>query len=460
MGPPGLGGEVRSRTAVQRLRSGRDRARDRTARRGRVTCQTDVRIGALWIGGALSYLEQLCLRSFVDAGHAVRLYTYDGVPNAPMGVEVADAASVLPQAGTLRHERTGSPALHSDLFRYHLLAREEGMIWADTDAYCVKPFATATGHFHAWEGPHGLNGGVLGLPRDSETLRALLAFTADPHAVPPWYDAATRAAYEATKARGAPVHASEMPWGVWGPHALTHFLKATGEVRYSMPQAALYPIAFKDRRDMLRPGFDETPYVTEETFSIHFYGRRMRARILEKEPSGVPRPRSLIGRLLKRHGIDPALAPLRRPPIAGDGQGARRVGPGRAPLRQTQGSAAITVPAPATPSAPDDAPAPRRVRRGGGASLRPSQAPAGATSPPPAAAGAEPVPRHVGRGGGAPLPPAQASSREARLRRPHRRHPRTSPGRSSPPASRARGASCARGRGTPSSMSRGATRWS
>lgn len=35
----------------------------------------EYRIGALWIGGALSFLEQLCLKSFVDAGHDVRLHT-------------------------------------------------------------------------------------------------------------------------------------------------------------------------------------------------------------------------------------------------------------------------------------------------------------------------------------------------------------------------------------------------
>ncbi len=262
-------------------------------------------IGALWIGGTLGYLEILCLKSFVDAGQHVKLFTYEGVTNPPEGVELADAALILPRAAVLRHGRTGSPALHSDLFRYHMLAREERTIWADTDAYCVRPFATANGHFHAWESAQGLNGGVLGLPRDSETLRALLDFTADDYAIPPWIDDNER------------LHASERPWGVWGPHAITHFLKATGEVRFAMPQVALYPVPYRDRNLMLRPGFDEKAYVTDDTWSIHFYGRRMRARILEKEPLGIPRLRSLIGRLLKRHGVDPTLAPL-RPASAGD----------------------------------------------------------------------------------------------------------------------------------------------
>ena len=32
-------------------------------------------IAMLWTGGALSFVEQLALRSWVSAGHGVRLYT-------------------------------------------------------------------------------------------------------------------------------------------------------------------------------------------------------------------------------------------------------------------------------------------------------------------------------------------------------------------------------------------------
>ena len=275
------------------------------------------RIGMMWIGGQLSFLEQLCIKSFLDAGHETVLYSYEDIPNAPAGTRRADANDILPQTNFLRHERTDSPALHSDLFRYHLLARGERMIWADTDAYCVKPFVTESGHFHAWESEKGINGGVLGLPPDSLTLKALLDFTSDEFAVPEWYAGHRRADYQARKDAGTPVHAGEMPWGVWGPHALTHYLKKTGEVRHAMPRAALYPFAYEDRRLMLRPGFDTTGYITDETFSIHFYGRRMRSRIVAKE-GGVPKPRSLIGQLLKKHGIDPLAAPIRTRVIEDD----------------------------------------------------------------------------------------------------------------------------------------------
>ncbi|MGB3148478.1 MAG: hypothetical protein WBA91_12080 [Paracoccaceae bacterium] len=269
----------------------------------------DFQIGALWIGGDLSFLEQLCLKSFLDCGHHVKLYSYAPIGNAPEGIEHADANAILPQTNFLRHARTSSPALHSDLFRYHLLAKNDDMIWADTDAYCVKRFETESGHFHAWESEKHVNGGVLGLPRDSQTLAALLDYTSDEYAIPEWYGPDYQAELEAARDAGNPVHAGEQPWGVWGPHALTHFLKKTGEVRHAMDSVALYPFAYRDRALMTRPGFDVSPYVTDRTYSIHLYGRRMRARIVEKF-DGVPKPRSLVGQLLKLHRIDPTLAPI------------------------------------------------------------------------------------------------------------------------------------------------------
>lgn len=269
----------------------------------------EYRVAALWIGGPLSFLEQLCLISFVHAGQHITLYTYEDVPNVPPGVEVADANTILPMTGYLTHSRTGSPALHSDVFRYHLLAKCDRTIWADTDAYCCKPFTTPNGHFYGWESKKHVNGGVLGFPKDSETLRLLLEHTSDEATIPTWYGEEYTRELEAKKAAGTPVLAPDQPWGVWGPHAITHYLHVTGEVKYALPRVALYPVPYKDRRLILRPGWDRSEMITDETFSIHFYGRRMRRRIVSHE-GGIPRPRSLFGQLLKRHGVDPRLAPI------------------------------------------------------------------------------------------------------------------------------------------------------
>jgi len=266
-------------------------------------------IAMLWMEGPLSFLEQLCIKSFVDAGHRTVLYHYGPLQNVPEGVELADAAEILPQANFLTHERTGSPALHSDLFRYRMLAKSDNTIWADTDAYCMKPFETDTGHFYGWESAKHVNGGVLGLPKDSDTLQGLLAHTNDEFAIPTWYGEDYTAELEAAQAAGHPVHAGEQPWGVWGPHAVTHFLHETGEIAHALPQEALYPVTFKDRRIMLKRNYDLSGHITENTYSVHLYGRRMRARLVEKE-GGVPHHKSLLGQLLVKHNIDPHKAPL------------------------------------------------------------------------------------------------------------------------------------------------------
>ncbi|MBC7143113.1 MAG: hypothetical protein H5U18_13315, partial [Rhodobacteraceae bacterium] len=43
-------------------------------------------VGTLWTGGRLSWLEQLCFKSFVDHGQKITLFSYEDVPNLPGGV--------------------------------------------------------------------------------------------------------------------------------------------------------------------------------------------------------------------------------------------------------------------------------------------------------------------------------------------------------------------------------------
>lgn len=270
----------------------------------------DYQIGMLWMRGDLSFVEQLCVQSFLDLGHHVVLFSYEPVGRVPEGVEHRDAADILPEGAGLVHERTGSPALHSDLFRYRLLEGDDRIIWADTDACCIRPFVPRDGHLHGWESEHRVNGGVLCLPPDSATLRALLDFTRDEYAIPPWESPERQRELAALADEGRPVHVGRQSWGVWGPLAVTHFLHATGEIRYSLPTSALYPFSFAERRRMLRPGPRHRRWIKEDTLSVHLYGRRIRDRLAKRE-EGLPHPDSVLGRLLQKHRIDPCEAPLR-----------------------------------------------------------------------------------------------------------------------------------------------------
>lgn len=271
----------------------------------------EYQIGMLWIGGALSFLEQLCIKSFLDVGQHVRLYAYGPVANIPDRVEVRDAREILPDNDVILHQRTGSPALHSDKFRVQMLAQEDDIIWADTDAYCVRPFTTENGHLHGWLAPHEINGGVLALPKDSPTLYDLIDCTNDPYRIPHWLPPKHRVPLIRDALAGQRKHASEMPWGIWGPRALTWLLQQNKEARFSQPQEVLYPVGYKDRRAMVRPSGRAERFLTDNTMSIHFYGRRMRAFIRSRY-DGIPHPESLVGKLVEKHGIDPHAAPIQR----------------------------------------------------------------------------------------------------------------------------------------------------
>lgn len=266
-------------------------------------------IGMLWIGGRLSFLEQLCVQSFLDAGHDVRFYTYGDVDNVPEGVQLMDARDILPAEPFLRYERNGSLALHADLFRVRMLESSADIIWADTDAYCLRPWQARDGHYYAFQDGETVASGVIGLPQDSPTLRGLSDFMSDLHPIPGWFRPAARRRLAEARDAGQPVHVSQMPWGVWGPAAVTHFLKETGEIDKALPPRVLYPVPFHKRGAMLAPGRVDPDALSEDTTSIHFYGSRMR-RMLSRRHGGIPPKDSLIDRLMQRHGIRAEDAPL------------------------------------------------------------------------------------------------------------------------------------------------------
>ena len=266
-------------------------------------------VATLWIGPALSWIEQLCLRSFVDHGHPVVLYAYEPVANVPEGIRTADANAVFPKTDYIRHARSGSPAVHADAFRYRLLDRED-VIWIDADILAMRPWDLPEGHVFGWEKPGKLVcNAVLRLTPGSPTLAALNALCSDEYPVPPWAKPDERARLEAARDAGAPVHVSLLPWGVWGPAALTWFLTQTGEIAAARPQHAFYPVAFRDRRRLIRGDADLAAELPDDCLGVHLWNRRLRRRLVEHH-GGLPDPGSLLDTALRRHGIEPEAAPI------------------------------------------------------------------------------------------------------------------------------------------------------
>ena len=271
-------------------------------------------VGALWIGGSLTWLEQLCLKSFVDQGHQTILYTYETVKGIPDGVEVRDGNTILPTNNFIAHARTGSVALFSDLFRFHLIANEPDIIYVDTDVYSIKPFPGNESHVYGYEKyiekkqTGRINGAVLKLPKDSPALNDLIEFTKDEYPIPTWLPKRHLKPILERAEQGNPVHVSEMPWGIWGPAGLTAFLKKSGEHKYARKTDVYYPLAFPDHRLLIRRPQKVLSLITEDTVCIHMWAPIK--KVCAKRHGCVPPQYSYLDGRLKMHGIDPHEFPV------------------------------------------------------------------------------------------------------------------------------------------------------
>ena len=243
-------------------------------------------IGTYWHGHPLDSLERACLISMMEQGHSVTLFCHEKVEGVPEGVEIRDAREVTGDRPLLFFEnskRRGvdkSPALFTDLFRYHMISKL-GMIWLDLDAFLLKPLRLPKdGYIFAWD-RKTIAGGVLALPQYSPSLEDLISFCEDEYPVPTFFSwiSDRKAKLYFMKAIGKPVHVSCQKWGVWGPRALTWFLTKNQEDCHALETKLLYPIDWRD----LSPFFLQSNEVKEsylkDAISVHLFGSRMRENL-------------------------------------------------------------------------------------------------------------------------------------------------------------------------------------
>ena len=267
-------------------------------------------VAGLWIGGSLTWLERLCLASFVRMGHPTALYTYGEVAGVPEGVEIRDGTTVVPTDDFTVHERSGSVALFSDLFRYHMMRKVPGTIWIDTDVFCLRPIDTGGPHVFGYEvqSTGEMNGAVLRLPPDSPALQLLLDLTADPYVIPEFVSAPAQARMRAAAEAGTPVHASGMRWGIWGPLAITWATRKTGEDRFCQHRDVFYPLPFKERNAVFKRPAKLERFLTPDSQAIHIWGRIK--RYSGGVHGGTVPAGCWLARRLAEFGMDPAEYPV------------------------------------------------------------------------------------------------------------------------------------------------------
>jgi hypothetical protein len=234
-------------------------------------------IQSFWHGRPLSKVEILCVQSFLDHGHAFRVYAYDDVKGLPAGAQTADAEEIVPRSRLFVNTTTGfgrgSPSPFSDLFRMTLLARKGGW-WTDMDVVCLRPWnitqelVIASSDEHRW-----------GVCPNANVLRS-----------PPGHPFAMQAA-ELLSARDptAARHAD-------GPHTVQKLVRDLELSDHVVPPWWFNPVQWRYTRYLLQP---EEPLL---------HPRRLKRALRLTEPLGRVRPESyavhLWGEVWTNSGYD------------------------------------------------------------------------------------------------------------------------------------------------------------
>ena len=267
-------------------------------------------ISSLWIGGSLSFLERVCLKSFADRGHPTKLYAYEEISGVPAGVEVVDARQILDQDAIINHGASGLPGPHSDKFRYHLLMQTDE-IWVDTDAYCHANFPKSE-YLFASHWRNIMANGVLRLPKSSQTLQDLISFTSTDYPDLPedflFKNKRLQSEYLSRKDTSNPMHVSEMNWEIWGPHPLTYYLRMNDELKFATERSVLYPFDGSDARVFLRSTEEVENDLSEICISVHLFGSAVRGLLANSD--GLPPKDSYLSDICRRHGIVPEEHPI------------------------------------------------------------------------------------------------------------------------------------------------------
>lgn len=233
-------------------------------------------IHALWIGRRLGKISCCCLTSFLKQGHEVHLHTYEDIDDLPQGITIYDANQIIAKEKIIRHKKTGSYALFSDIFRYELLKRVDG-IYVDCDVYCLKPLLIPQhGYLFGFEDDYKINGAVLALPKNSELLEKLIEIAYDKYFIPGWYSITKQNRLKWQKRFGFARHIIEMPWGVIGPEAITYFAKHFNVDNLSQPIDVFYPIHYNRISQLLDIKLCLEDIITHRTQCVHLYNEKLR----------------------------------------------------------------------------------------------------------------------------------------------------------------------------------------
>ncbi len=248
--------------------------------------------------GPITWMERLCVASARRVGHTLTVFSYDPAPlrEAGLGVSVADARDVYICDDGLSDLRQSRPDYFSDHFRLEGMARGLGT-WVDLDVVFLTPLPD-TPYLFGWENDEVIGSAVLRIPAGSDLLDSYLAYCRQRpiRPAPPWWPATRRIVhtlkYHSNKWRGRkPARL------LYGPVALTHFVREHGLLEMAVPPEVIYPVS---RAQLFYDPVDRVGgLLTPRTAVVHLWHRYF----VEYHGMADPPPTSWIGKKCREYGL-------------------------------------------------------------------------------------------------------------------------------------------------------------
>lgn len=229
----------------------------------------------------MGWLEVLAMKTWLEHGHDVTVFSYEPIDILPDGVEWVDAREIFPTDRIFIHKRTATPSCHADIFRAKMLQQTD-MIWMDLDFLLIKSFNSESEFVFSPEksdAPQGIGNSVLKLPPDSPALKLMLdkfdKVVSGEHS----YDSSLileDSVYGAF-GTGLPAENLDMYIAEFGPALLSNVLKQTGEIAHASNWDKFYPLSIKDTLHLAGVSYEEVmENLSPEAYGVHLWATRFK----------------------------------------------------------------------------------------------------------------------------------------------------------------------------------------
>ena len=245
-------------------------------------------VQGLWVGGRLSELERLCIRSFCANGHAFHLYHYDELQNVPQadGLHLLNAEEILPRSAIFTYRKQKSLAGFADRFRWELM-RQNGGWYTDMDMVCLRPLDFADTVVLGYEdrGGGSINSALMKFPRGHFMAAAMANACADINKFAPW-DTLGRKIKKIKRIVLFRRGHKYLGWGeAGGPRATTLAARHFGMLEYAKPAQYFYPVDLHDLDLLFGNSRDEktAQAAIADSYAVHFWNEFTRKRGINRD---------------------------------------------------------------------------------------------------------------------------------------------------------------------------------